>query len=127
MKTFKQFLIELETNPQQSKIVPVKTSGKVQFKTDSGDWQDVGGEVPVGAETRTGLNSTLTLNPGSENEVTQKSGTVKKVPSSEEDYEEFSKDTSPVKYGRKDFKVDKIGLSNDFKVVKPNTVLGIRG
>lgn len=126
MKSFKQFIIETSTTPEQTDLIPVKVSGKVQFKTDSGEWQDVKDYIPAGAETRTGLKSTLTLNPGSENEVTQKSGIVQKVPSSQEDAEEFSKDVS-IKHGKTDFKVDKVGLSNDFKVVNPSTVLSVRG
>jgi hypothetical protein len=35
--------------------------------------------------------------------------------------------TAAVTHGRADFKVDKVGLSNDFKVVTPSTTLAVRG
>ncbi len=110
----------------QTTLIPVSTTGKAQFRVDGGDWQNIGSNVPVGAETRTGLNSSITLNPNSEEEATQSSGTMRKVPSSEKNTEEFEKpfDTTT---GKSDFKIDKVGLSNDFKISRPSTTLGIRG
>jgi hypothetical protein len=128
MLRFKEYLIEIANKNSfpQTTLIPASTTGKAQFRVEDGDWQDVGANVPVGSETRTGLNSSITLNLNSDEEATQSSGTMRKVPSSEENSEEFIKPINTTT-GESDFKVDKVGLSNDFKISKPSKTLGIRG
>jgi hypothetical protein len=130
MKKFKQFLNESlpkdPNQPEQTQLTPASSTGKAQFKTGDSDWQDVNGYVPQGAEIRTGMKSSVTLNPDTDTSTTMGSGQRKSAPKEGEDTSQFGTDTTTTQ-GKEDFKVDKVGLSNDFKVQKPSNSLGVRG
>lgn len=70
-------------------------------------------EKTCGCDTKKG---TVTIRPGSmyviPSDVPEKDETIT---------------TPSTTVGRADFKIDKVGLSNDFKVITPSTILGIAG
>ena len=128
MKRFKQYLNEiLQTNAlAQSQVVTSSATGRAQFRTSpNSQWQDVGSSMPVGAEVRAKLGSTVTINPNTANSTTMQGGRMNIVPGAGSEAE-FAKSNTPMS-GRADFKIDKVGLSNDFKVLAPRTVLGVAG
>ena len=107
----------------------IDVSGKVQWRADDQDqWHDakVNDEVQPGVEVRTGLRSRATLRVGKNATVLVDAGTLFQLPTVVQDGEVL-RTTAAVKHGRADFKVDKVGLSNDFKVVTPSTTLAVRG
>jgi len=110
--------------PQQTELRKVDVQGKVQHRIgNDGLWTDTKDVVPVGAEIRTGLNSNVTLK---DTDTTIPSGRMAVIPNSDEDHSDLEK--KPVlKHGRADFKIDKVGFANDFKIVTPSTTLAVRG
>ena len=107
----------------------IDVSGKVQWRANEQDkWHDaqVNDEVQPGVEVRTGLRSRATLRVGRNATVLVDAGTLFQLPTVVQDGEVL-RTTAAVKHGRADFKVDKVGLSNDFKVVTPSTTLAVRG
>jgi len=113
--------------PMRSIFIDV--SGKVQWRANADDaWHDakVNDEVQPGVEVRTGLRSRATLRVGRNATVLVDAGTLFQLPTVAQEGEVL-RTTAAVKHGRADFKVDKVGLSNDFKVVTPSTTLAVRG
>jgi hypothetical protein len=104
----------------------IDVSGKVQWRAKDGDpWQDakLKDEVAAGVEIRTGLRSRSALRVGQNATVLIDAGTLPAV------MQEGStlRTTCAVKHGRADFKVDEVGMTNDFRVVTPSTTLAVRG
>ena len=130
MKSFKKFLSESlpkdPTQPEQTLLTPAKSTGKAQFKMGDSDWQDVNGYVPQGADVRTSMRSSVTLNPDTDTSVTMGSGQSRQAPKEGEDTSQFGTEAK-TQYGQANFKVNKVGLSNDFKVQAPSTTLSVRG
>ncbi len=112
--------------PLQAIVIDV--SGKVQWRPSSdAPWKNaaVNDVIEPGAEVRTGLRSHAALRMRNATALID-AGTVFQIPAHVQDGDVL-RTTVAVKHGRADFKVDKVGLSNDFKVVTPSTTLAVRG
>lgn len=103
--------------------------GKVRWRSGaSADWTDakVNDLLSQGAEIRTGLRSRATLRVGRNASILIDAGTSFELPQLEQEGQTL-RTLASVKTGRVDFKVDKVGYSNDFKVATPQTTLSVRG
>lgn len=110
------------------RAVFIDVAGKVQWRAgDKDQWRDakVNDSVDAGVEIRTGLRSHAALRMRNAT-VLLDAGTMFQLPQAVQDGEVL-RTTAAVRHGRADFKVDKVGLSNDFKVVTPSTTLAVRG
>ena len=111
------------------RAVFIDVSGKVQWRADeNAPWQEakINDVVAAGVEVRTGLRSHAALRVGRNATALLDAGTLFQLPTIAQDGETL-RTSAAVKHGRADFKVDKVGLSNDFKVVTPSTTLAVRG
>ena len=111
------------------RAVFIDVSGKVQWRaSENAPWQEanVNDVVGAGVEVRTGLRSHAALRVGRNATALLDAGTLFQLPTIAQDGETL-RTSAAVKHGRADFKVDKVGLSNDFKVVTPSTTLAVRG
>ncbi|NBQ14091.1 MAG: hypothetical protein EBU31_05645, partial [Proteobacteria bacterium] len=111
------------------RAVFIDVSGKVQWRAnESAPWQEakINDVVGAGVEVRTGLRSHAALRVGRNATALLDAGTLFQLPTIAQDGETL-RTSAAVKHGRADFKVDKVGLSNDFKVVTPSTTLAVRG
>lgn len=109
--------------------IVMDVQGKARWRPSAdGEWRDakVNDIVDPGTEIRTGLKGRLTLRVGKNATVLVDSGTEFHIPHIVQDGETL-RTLATVKSGRVDFKVDKVGFSNDFKVVTPATTLSVRG
>lgn len=107
----------------------IDVSGKVQWRAKDGDpWQDakLKDEVSAGVEIRTGLRSRSALRVGQNATVLIDAGTMLTLPAVMQEGSTL-RTTCAVKHGRADFKVDEVGMTNDFRVVTPSTTLAVRG
>ena len=107
----------------------IDVRGKVQWRSGpDAPWQaaKVNDVIASGAEVRSGLNSHAALKLGSNATALIDAGTMFQVPTVVREGDVL-RTVVAVKSGRADFKVDKVGLSNDFKVVTPSTTLAVRG
>ena len=107
----------------------LEVEGKVRWRAaESAPWKEaaVNDLVDVGAEIRTGLKSRAALRVGKNATVLVDAGTTFQLPQIVQDGETL-KTLASVKTGRVDFKVDKVGFANDFKVITPQTTLSVRG
>lgn len=107
----------------------LEVDGKVRWRADrNAAWRDakVNDLLGEGAEVRTGLRSRAALRVGKNATVLVDAGTSFEVSQLEQDGETL-RTLAAVKTGRVDFKVDKVGYSNDFKVATPQTTLSVRG
>ena len=110
------------------RAVFIDVSGKVQWRSgDKDQWRDakVDDVVDAGVEVRTGTRSHAALRMKNAT-VLVDAGTRFQIPTMVKDGDTL-RTTAAVTHGRADFKVDKVGLSNDFKVVTPSTTLAVRG
>ena len=110
------------------RAVFIDVSGKVQWRAGEKDqWRDakVDDVVDAGVEVRTGTRSHAALRMKNAT-VLVDAGTRFQIPTMVKDGDTL-RTTAAVTHGRADFKVDKVGLSNDFKVVTPSTTLAVRG
>ena len=111
------------------RAVFIDVGGKVQWRPGEQDaWRDakVNDVIDPGAEVRTGLRSHAALRVGRNATALVDAGTVFQIPSAVKEGDAL-RTTVTVKSGRADFKVDKVGFSNDFKVVTPSMTLAVRG
>ena len=111
------------------RAVFIDVSGKVQWRAnETSPWQDakVNDVVAPGVEVRTGLRSHAAMRVGRNATALIDAGTLFQLPTVVQDGDTL-RTAAAVKHGRADFKVDKVGLSNDFKVVTPSTTLAVRG
>ena len=107
----------------------IDVKGKVQWRPGPDrPWQNakVNDVIGSGAEVRSGLNSHAALKLGDNATALVDAGTMFQVPTVVREGDTL-RTVVAVKSGRADFKVDKVGLSNDFKVVTPSTTLAVRG
>lgn len=111
------------------RAVFIDVAGKVQWRAnETSPWQDakVNDVVAAGVEVRTGLRSHAAMRVGRNATALIDAGTLFQLPTIVQDGDTL-RTAAAVKHGRADFKVDKVGLSNDFKVVTPSTTLAVRG
>ena len=107
----------------------MEVDGKVRWRPDEkAAWKEaaVNDLVSAGAEIRTGLKGRATLRVGRNATVLVDSGTSFEIPEMVQEGETL-RTLAAVKTGRVDFKVDKVGYANDFKVATPQTTLSVRG
>ncbi len=107
----------------------MEVQGKVRWRAgEQSPWKEaaVNDLVDAGAEIRTGLKSRAALRVGKNATVLVDAGTSFQLPQIVQDGETL-RTLASVKTGRVDFKVDKVGFSNDFKVITPQTTLSVRG
>ena len=103
--------------------------GRVRWRaTENSPWQTakVNALVDPGSQIQTSLNSRATLRVGKNASVLMDPGSDLVLPEVAKDGETL-RTVASVRAGRVDFKVDKVGLTNDFKVVTPSTTLAVRG
>ncbi|MHC5004205.1 MAG: FecR domain-containing protein, partial [Planctomycetota bacterium] len=109
--------------------VVMKVAGRVQWSADGRPpWTAAKPDqiLAAGVTIRTGLRSSISLRVGKNSTLLVDSSTRVKLP-------EFVQDGATLRTvvgldrGRVDFKVDRIGLTNDFTVVTPSTTLAVRG
>ncbi|HWB18745.1 MAG TPA: FecR domain-containing protein [Phycisphaerales bacterium] len=109
--------------------IVMQTEGQAQWRpNETAEWADakVDDTLTVGAQVRTGLRSSMTLRVG-------QNATVRIDRSSRLDLPRILKEgdtlttRTAIRYGRAEFKVDKVGLTNDFAVITPTTTLAVRG
>lgn len=106
----------------------MEVDGKVRWRPDEkAAWKEaaVNDLVSAGAEIRTGLKGRATLRVGRNATVLVDSGTSFEIPEMVQEGETL-RTLAAVKTGRVDFKVDKVGYANDFKVATPQTTLSVR-
>jgi hypothetical protein len=125
-----------EPSPSDSKsteaplqAIFMEVQGKVRWRAgEQSPWKEaaVNDLVDAGAEIRTGLKSRAALRVGKNATVLVDAGTSFQLPQIVQDGETL-RTLAAVKTGRVDFKVDKVGFSNDFKVITPQTTLSVRG
>jgi FecR protein len=111
------------------RAVFIDVAGKVQWRAnETSPWQEakVNDVVGEGVEVRTGLRSHAAMRIGRNATALIDAGTLFQLPTVVQDGDTL-RTAAAVKHGRADFKVDKVGLSNDFKVVTPSTTLAVRG
>ena len=109
--------------------IVMDVQGKARWRPSAdAEWRDakVNDIVDPGTEVRTGLKGRVTLRVGKNATVLVDAGTEFHIPDIVQDGETL-RTLATVKSGRVDFKVDKVGYSNDFKVVTPATTLSVRG
>jgi len=111
------------------RAVFIDVAGKVQWRaSDTAPWREakVNDVVEAGVEVRTGLRSHAAIRIGRNATALIDAGTLFQLPTVVQEGDTL-RTAAAVKHGRADFKVDKVGLSNDFKVVTPSTTLAVRG
>jgi len=112
--------------PLQARIIDVSGKARWRASADS-EWKEasVNDDLSPGAEIRTGMRSRVTLRFRNAT-VLVDSSTNFSIPTIEQEGDVL-RTIAAVRSGRADFKVDKVGLENDFKVVTPSTTLAVRG
>lgn len=103
-------------------------SGKARWRSNAeAPWQEVKVKdvIAAGSEMRTGLRSNITLRFANAI-VFIDSNSNFAIPAIEQGADTYHT-LAQLKSGRADFTVNKIGLSNDFKVVTPTTTLAVKG
>lgn len=116
-------------SPKNLQAIFLEVDGKVRWRADEQSaWREakVNDLVGEGAEVRTGLRSRAALRVGRNATILVDAGTSFEIPQLEQDGQTL-RTLASVKTGRVDFKVDKVGFSNDFKVATPQTTLSVRG
>jgi hypothetical protein len=109
--------------------IVMEVEGKARWRpTADAGWRDarVNDLLDPGAEVRTGLKSRLTMRVGRNATVLVDAGTTLELPRVAIEGDTL-RTTALVRSGRVDFKVDKVGFANDFRVVTPQTTLSVRG
>jgi hypothetical protein len=107
----------------------LEVDGKVRWRADErAEWKEarVNDLISEGAEVRTGLRSRAALRVGRNATILVDAGTSFQIPQLEQEGQTL-RTIASVKSGRVDFKVDKVGFANDFKVTTPQTTLSVRG
>ena len=109
--------------------VILEVRGRCQWKASEEDaWQKAAKDhrLKPGALIRTGLRSHLALRCGPNATILVDSNSRVAVPALAQNGETLSTIVQ-VERGRADFKVDRVGLTNDFSVVTPSGALSVRG
>jgi hypothetical protein len=117
-----------------TQIVTVNDARCQYRESESSPWKPAksGDVLREGAEVRTSIRGGATLRlektcgcDTKKGTVTVSAGTIYKIPSEVPDKDGAT--SIGVTSGKADFKIDKVGLTNDLKVVTPSTTLGVRG
>ena len=114
---------------QALQAIVMDVQGKARWRAGpDAEWHEakVNDLLDPGAEVRTGLRSRVTMRVGRNATVLVDSGTSFSLSELVAEGQTL-RTTAAVKTGRVDFKVDKVGFANDFKVVTPQTTLSVRG
>ena len=114
---------------QELRALIMEVNGVAQWRADEeGAWRDakVNDVLRPGAEIRTGLRSSVALRVGRNSTVLVDRSTRLSLPVIVRDGETLRTRTGLLR-GRADFKVDVIGLTNDYEVLTPTTTLTVRG
>ncbi|MHC4766599.1 MAG: FecR domain-containing protein [Planctomycetota bacterium] len=115
--------------PQKLRALVIEVKGRAQWRpSEKGAWKDakVNDLLEAGADIRTGLRSSVALRVGRNATVLVDRATRLSLPVILQDGETL-RTRAAVRRGRADFKVDLIGLANDFEVLTPTTTLAVRG
>ncbi len=117
------------TEVKRLQAVIMEVTGKARWRPDADSpWKTaaMNDVLDAGAEIRTATRSTVALRVGRNATVVVDSGTNFIIP---EIIQEGSvlRTRAAVKAGRADFKVDEVGLTNDFQVITPSSTLAVRG
>ena len=109
--------------------VIMEVRGRCQWRVDeNSSWKKatIDDRLKPGAMIRTGLKSHLAMRCGPNATILVDSNSRVMVPSLAQDGDRLSTIVQ-VNRGRADFKVDHVGLTNDFSVVTPSGALSVRG
>ena len=109
--------------------VVLEVRGRCQWREDAeARWQKaaIDHRLKPGAMIRTGLNSHLAMRCGPNSTILVDSNSRVTVPALAQNGDTLSTIVQ-VERGRADFKVDRVGLTNDFSVVTPSGALSVRG
>jgi hypothetical protein len=116
-----------QTKVLQAVVMEVK--GAAEWRADDkAAWKaaDIDDLLEPGAQIRTGRSSSLALRVGHNSTVLVSALTRIDLPSMVQDGAVLRTRAGVVR-GRADFKVDQVGLTNDFEVITPSTTLAVRG
>jgi hypothetical protein len=111
------------------KAVIMETRGRAQWRPDAkAKWKKaaVRDVLEPGAMIRTGRKSLVAMRIGHNASILVDRSSRVTLPEIVHAGETL-KTTVQIKRGRADFKVDRVGLTNDFSVVTPSTTLAVRG
>ncbi|MCP3903039.1 MAG: FecR domain-containing protein [Planctomycetes bacterium] len=128
-ETEKQVQPLAEGQTKVLKAVVMQVKGRAQWRTDAkAKWKKaaVKDVLEPGAMIRTGSKSYLALRVGHNASVLVDRSSRVTLPEIVHAGETL-RTTVQIKRGRADFKVDRVGLTNDFSVVTPSTTLAVRG
>jgi hypothetical protein len=120
-------LPEGETQPLRAVVMAV--TGRSQWRSDAeAEWRNaqIDDVLEAGAMIRTGRRSSMTLRVGQNATVLVDRNSRVTLPQVLQDGDTL-RTVVEVKRGRSDFKVDRVGLTNDFSVVTPSATLAVRG
>lgn len=120
-------LPEGETKPLCA--VVMATKGRAQWRADEEQpWNiaEVNDLLDPGAFVRTGRNSSLVLRVGQNATILVDANTRLVLPQILQEGDTL-RTAVQLTRGRADFKVDRVGLTNDFSVVTPSATLAVRG
>jgi hypothetical protein len=115
--------------PQKLRALVIEVKGRAQWRpSDKKPWRNakVNDILEAGADIRTGLRSSVALRVGKNATVLVDRTTRLSLPVILQDGQTL-RTRAAVRRGRADFKVDLIGLANDFEVLTPTTTLAVRG
>lgn len=116
-------------SPRQLSAVVMQVKGRVRARSSADEpWRPVAVNdiLKAGAQVQTGLNSIVAMRVG-------RNATILMDPGSDLILPELSQDAGALKTravirsGRADFKVDRVGLDNDFKIMTPSSTIAVRG
>jgi hypothetical protein len=114
---------------QKLRALVIDVKGRAQWRpSEKGAWKNarVNDILEAGADIRTGLRSSVALRVGKNATVLVDRATRLSLPVILQDGQTL-RTRAAVRRGRADFKVDLIGLANDFEVLTPTTTLAVRG
>lgn len=116
-----------QTKPLQALVMNVK--GRAQWRpSDKAPWKDakVNDLLNPGAQIQTASRSSITLRAGLNATIIVHRSTRMDLAQILQE-EAVLRTRAAVRRGRVDFKVDQVGLTNDFEVLTPTTTLAVRG
>ena len=114
---------------QKLRALIIHVKGRAQWRpSEEEPWKKakVNDTLEAGAEIRTGLRSSVALRVGKNATVLVDRATRLSLPVILQDGQTL-RTRAAVRRGRADFKVELIGLVNDFEVLTPTTTLAVRG
>ena len=120
---------QAEAQAEALRAVVLSSAGRAQWRgEEEAQWKDaaVDDVLEPGARIRTGRNSTMVLRVGQNATVMVDRNTRMALPEILRDGQTL-RTAVQLTRGRADFKVDRVGLTNDFSVVTPSTTLAVQG